>query len=154
MGLFVPMDFYWFFCMYDQFISFYLWCMLGGKVWLWMKETYFGSLRAKGHFSTSWHAEMSLTLIELIYNVGTSKHALKLPEHGRCCIQDNQLPTKSQVESEDNNFSFKSLCELAFEASEREWMCLVFQVRQGRSICSSSGTTGWWTSCCRSPWVP
>ena len=43
MRLWYPID-----CIeYKTFISFYLWCMLEGSVWNWMKEEYFGSLRTK-----------------------------------------------------------------------------------------------------------
>ena len=58
--------------------------------------------------STSWHTKMTLALNDWIWNVlhsnlhTTSKHALKLVEHGRCCIHNNQLLTKSCIELEHN----------------------------------------------------
>jgi hypothetical protein len=43
----------------------------------------------------------------------------KPTEHGGCCIQDNQLPTKSHVESE--NVSFE-----AVESLRKCEMCIAF----------------------------
>ena len=56
---------------------------------------------------------MSLTLKGQIQDVfrsnlhpihgGTLKDAQKLTKLGRCCMQNNQLPTKSHFELEDNS---------------------------------------------------
>jgi hypothetical protein len=47
-------------------ISFYLWCTLGGSVWIWMKSNLLRFIGGQPHFSTSWHGRMSLTLNEPI----------------------------------------------------------------------------------------
>ena len=47
-------------------IFFHSWCILGGSVCVWMKRNLFQFIHDKTHFSTSWHAKMSLTLNEPI----------------------------------------------------------------------------------------
>jgi hypothetical protein len=43
-------------------ISFHLWCMLGGSVWIWIKSNLFWFIECQTHISTSWHAKMRLIL--------------------------------------------------------------------------------------------
>ena len=69
-----------------------------------MESNLFWFIEGQNYFSTSWHAKMILTLNKPIWKVlctnlhtTTSKHLSKLTKHGRCCIQNNQLPTKSML---------------------------------------------------------
>ena len=73
------------------------------------KATYFGSLRAKTHFSTSWHAKMSYdsqgTNIEC--SLYKNPHYLQactvnLPDI-EGCMQNNQILTTSHVELDDHS---------------------------------------------------
>ena len=47
-------------------ISFQLWRMFGGSVWIWMKSNPVWFIEDQTCFSTSWHAKMSLNLNEVI----------------------------------------------------------------------------------------
>ena len=49
--------------------------MLGGSVWICMKSNLFRFIEGKNHFSTSWHAKMSLNFNDPVKNV--CKHAPK-----------------------------------------------------------------------------
>ena len=66
----------------------------------------FRFIEGQTHFSTSCHAQVSLTVNELNKNFPTyllppSMHQ-KLTDSARCCMQTNQLLTESYVELEDN----------------------------------------------------
>ena len=58
---------------------------------------------------------MSLVSNEAIWNVlrsnfhTTSKHASKLTEHEKLCMQNKQLPAKTLVELADDSIVFKVL---------------------------------------------
>ena len=60
------------------------------------------------HFRTSWHAKRSLALNEPMWIVlcsnhhTNSEHAPKLTKHGKCCMQNNHLLTKTPAELQDN----------------------------------------------------
>jgi len=57
----------------------------------------------------SWDAKMSSTLNKPFYNIFVQISTLrpgmhqKITKHGRCCMQNYQLPTKSHVELENNS---------------------------------------------------
>lgn len=89
------------------------------------KELSISVLQGQTHSCTSGHTEISLSLYEPIWNIihsslhTNSKHAPELTEHGRCCLQINQLPTKSRVELEDDsnffaNFFFQKTLQAFF----------------------------------------
>ena len=67
------------------------------RAWRWMTST------------SWWHAKMSMNFNNTRYKAfrsnlfATSKSAPKLTEQGRCCKQNNQLPTKRRVELKDNS---------------------------------------------------
>ena len=73
----------WLFCLQNLPCLVSLWCMRGGSVEVWTKNILYQFMEGQTHFSTSWHAKMSLTLHEPIYNVlcsnlhTTSTHAPK-----------------------------------------------------------------------------
>ena len=74
-----------------------------------MKSNLFWFIEGQTQFSTSGHAQMSLTLNEPIQNVlcsnlhTTSKHAPKTYQTWKFCKQNNQLCTKSHDELEQNS---------------------------------------------------
>ena len=65
-------------------ISFHLWCMLGGIVWIQLKSNLFWYIEGQTFFVISWHTKMSSTLNAPRWNVlcanlhTTSEHALKV----------------------------------------------------------------------------
>ena len=113
------------FPMFFNWLILHLWCMFGGSVWLWIKSNLFRLIEGQTHFSTSWHATVSLTtndwytmIFVKIFTQPPSIHP-KFTEHGRCCMQNNEPLTKSHVELEENsndpNFIFtatKVLCPI------------------------------------------
>ena len=72
-------------------IAFHLWCMLGGSVWIWMKSNLFRFIEGQTHFSTSWHAKLSLTLNWT--NIGCS--SFKPPHYLQACTKN--LPNMEGV---------------------------------------------------------
>ena len=90
-------------------ISYHLWCMLRDSVWIWMKSNLFlvhwgpNSLGALGIRKWLWPSMIRYGMFFIwTSTLTTSKHALKHAEHGRCCIHNNQLLTRSRIELEDN----------------------------------------------------
>jgi hypothetical protein len=74
----------WLFCLHNLPCLVNFWCTRGGSVEVWTKNILYQFLEGQTHFSTSWHAKMSLTLYEPIsWNVlcsnlhTTSTHAPK-----------------------------------------------------------------------------
>ena len=85
--------------------SFHLRCILGGSAWIWMKSSnLFRFIEGPNHFSTSWHAKMSLTLDEPIENVlcsnSTSKHAPKTYRTWKVLYAKQPTPDKKSLWSE------------------------------------------------------
>lgn len=77
--------------------------MLKGSVWLWMNSNLFWFI--EGHFILAllgmWNSYWpSMTNIQC--SLFKTLHYLQACTERRCCIQINQLPTKTQVELEDN----------------------------------------------------
>jgi hypothetical protein len=99
----------WLFCLQNLPCLVSFWCMRGDSVEVWTKKILYRFIKGQTHFCTSWPAKMSLTFHELIWNVFSSNSTLpprmhqKLTKHGRFCKQNNQLPTKSHDELEDNS---------------------------------------------------
>ena len=81
--------------------------MLGGSVWVWVESDLFRLVEGQTHFSTSWHAKMSLTLTEPIQSVlcsnlhTTSKHALETYQTWKVNYANQPVLTKSHVELEE-----------------------------------------------------
>ena len=46
--------------------SFHSWCMLIGSVWIWIESNLFRFIEGHAYSSTSWYADMNLTLNEAI----------------------------------------------------------------------------------------
>ena len=86
----------------------YAWRQCGGL----NKDLSITVLQGQTHSCTSGHTEISLSLYAPIWNIihsslhTNSKHALELTKHGRCCMQIDQLPTKSHVELKDDSDIF------------------------------------------------
>jgi hypothetical protein len=75
-----------------------LWCMLGGNGWIWTKSNLFRYIEDQTRFSTFWHAKMSLTLDELMWNVLCSNLHITSPSmrflvmEGVVCKMTNSRP--------------------------------------------------------------
>ena len=71
------------------------------------RSTYFGSLRAKvilaplGMPKWVWPSMNQHRVIFVQTSTLPPSMHHKLPDHGRCCMQNNQLPTKCPFESKD-----------------------------------------------------
>ena len=88
-------------------------CLLvGGSVWSWMKShLYFGSLRAKLILAPldcmpKWIRPSMNRYGIFFVQTSTLPHPsmrCKHAKHGRCCMQDHELPTRSHVEFEDTS---------------------------------------------------
>ena len=88
-------------------ISFHLWYILEGRVWISMTDNLFQFIFAPldmpdmpkwAWFSTNW-----CRMTGLCSNLHTTfKHAPKLTKRWKCCMQNNQLPTKNPIEAKDN----------------------------------------------------
>jgi hypothetical protein len=86
-----------------------------------MKSSLFRFIEGQTHISTSWDAKMSLTLIDrnkAFFNqtstLPPNMHQ-ELTKYGRCCMQNNQLPTKSHVELEDKfNSTLLAACKTLY----------------------------------------
>ena len=84
----------------------------------WRVSSSFGSLRAKLILAPLDMPKRGLTLNELIYRTFFVQTSTWLPpsshrtvtEHGRCCMQNNQLPTKIHVELLGNTPNLSSPC--------------------------------------------
>ena len=103
----VPYDFVWVALHTILLISFHLRCVLGGSVWIRMKSSnLFRFIEGPHHFSTSWHAKMSLTLDDPIENFlcsdSTSKHAPKTYRTWKVLYAKQPTPDKKCLWSEGN----------------------------------------------------
>jgi hypothetical protein len=107
---------YWFLFYFTLFfsytitlISFHLWWLLGGSVWIWMRKKLLWFIEGQTHINTFWHTNMSLNHNEPRENdlvqtstLPPSMHQ-KLTEGGRCWVQNNPPLTKFLFELIDNS---------------------------------------------------
>ena len=88
-------------------LSFYLWCMLGGSVWIVWSATYHNLLRVKlilaplGIPKWVWPSMNRFRKFFIWTSTLPSSIHRQLTKHRWCCMQNNQLPTKSHVELKD-----------------------------------------------------
>ena len=112
---FVPYGLPLVFVQTKSIIYFHLWSVLRGSVYIQLDSNLFWFIEGQTPFSTFWHAIMSSTMNQyrmLFVQTSTllpSMHC-NLTKYGRCCMQ--KLPTKSQVELEDNHILDRS-CTLS-----------------------------------------
>ena len=78
----------WLFCIQKSPFLVRFWCMVRVGEDLWTKNILYQFIQGHTYFSTSWHAKMSM--------LSPSMH-WRLTKHGKCCVQNNQLPIKSQM---------------------------------------------------------
>lgn len=113
-------------------ISIKCWCILRGIVRIWKENNMFWVIEGQTHFSISWHAKVSMMLKKMTHKMFFYQTSTLLPstmpwihtEHGRCCIGNNHLLTKSHVELL-NEFINKFECgtwELSFLFLELRWI--------------------------------
>jgi hypothetical protein len=86
-------------------ISFHLRCVLGCSVWIWMKRNLFWFIWASLGMP-KWVWPSMPTRCRLFCAQTSTPHLSMhriLTEHGRWCMQNNQLPPKSHVKLKDNS---------------------------------------------------
>ena len=119
------------------------WCMFRGRVEVWTKYILYQFIEGQTHFSTYWVCRKrvchSMNRCRMFF-VQTSTRPLnmhqKLTKHGRFCMQNNQLPTKSCDEFEDNSI----MCDIMHERWYL-WVFCVNRCEKGRTIPNS------WLAC-------
>ena len=95
----------WLFCIQHFPCSIRFWCMLGvrcgGVEW---RPFYIGSFEGNTHFGYAKRCQNELgpqmnqyrmLFVQIMHQ--------NLTEHGKCCMRNNQLPTKTPVELNDNS---------------------------------------------------
>ena len=85
-------------------ISFHLWCMHGGHVWIW-KKILFQFVEGQNKF------DLQMNWYRMFFQTSTLPPSMggRLTEHGRCSMQNSQLATKSHFELEITLICQKSL---------------------------------------------
>ena len=77
------------------------WCVLGGNVGVWTKNTLYRFVEGQTHLGMSRGAKMSLAPNVLRYNLYTSPSMHWKPtKHGKYLLQNNQPATKTLVQSQ------------------------------------------------------